>query len=322
MENISNSAEPVLAGIENLRSLLESALISGLILAVVVVVVMQLWKTWLRSSFHKKRLSQWAESLSEKAGIEFGTNIERLREVKVSESSVLDKIYFRWTKTLAARIGQTLRIDIERTWDRKEEKKLHASPILIELRKEGQAARKGSSEPRASIFETATMTMSNLPRELFMKRIENFFRAVLESPSEREIDFHVIACGAPMLDRLLVVESDRVARFKPEFFEKEGDREREDQTFPAVVLSAQDRVASAVERNLDELQLMLTLQWPVTVRMSAIAVGIISALIIGFVAVPGDLRTLAIFALIGVGAGLIAPIMYDLYSILDRLRER
>jgi len=154
-----------------------------------------------------------------------------------------------------------------------------------------------------------------------MKKLENMAQSILEAPSRREFDFLRLSQGASPIDQLLAIEVDRAARTNPDQLENLKSGGKEERVLPPVILAAQEHVAAAAERNLDDLQLALGQKWPAMVKLGSVLVGVAGAGGLGALAGFRGVWSYVLIVVIGAGAGLFAPRLYDLGSILTRARD-
>lgn len=127
-----------------------------------------------------------------------------------------------------------------------------------------------SQDWRESTFFKEGLRACTLPRDLFMKKLENMGQTILEQPCIRELDFRALTCGAPPDDQQLVLRIDEIARAHPEKMNGIKSESHDTTSFLPPVIAAQNQTASVLERNLDDLQLRLLRLWP----LSSIKVGI------------------------------------------------
>ena len=140
-----------------------------------------------------------------------------------------------------------------------------------------------------------------LSRALFMKRVENSCRQILNYPRENPRMFAAITDGVAPRDALAYLSHD---------FETDDSGHSNTRAF--------DRVNQAVDNNLDSLQLMLTQKWIFLVRGLALIVGIFIAF--SFIAIAGTVGKSELIVVFGIGilAGFMASIFYYLFSRLWR----
>jgi hypothetical protein len=93
---------------------------------------------------------------------------------------------------------------------------------------------------------------------------------------------------------------------------------KDEQVYPAEILAAQDSVAAAVERNLDDLQLKLSVWWPMAVRVLSTTIGVVGAFLLGYLSGLWALWSLPLLFFVGAGAGLMATVLYDLLRTIVR----
>jgi hypothetical protein len=161
-----------------------------------------------------------------------------------------------------------------------------------------------------------------LPRNLFLKKLENMAQGILEAPALHPEEFLVFSAGAPADDQALALKLDVISRAYPALLAKLKEGE-EELALPPSVLSAQERVAAAVDRNLDDLQLRLAQLWPVAVRSVSVLVGVAGSLAIGLgLAGFRGASPVLLLMLIGAGSGLLAPILKDIVGLVTRNNQR
>ena len=191
----------------------------------------------------------------------------------------------------------------------------------------GLGIKKGVDE-----FKRSALQACELPNELFMRKIENMARAVLERPSERPDLFIALTTGVAAEEKLIVLRFDEVMRFPrlgsssssvPPPSPPDGDKPSLDsEEMPTAVLAAQDRTAAALDRNLDDLQLRFAREWPGLMYTTSFLIGVVfsllvAALVNGF----GGAGYLVAMGMIGAAAGLLAAVARDSFSrFLDERR--
>ena len=158
-----------------------------------------------------------------------------------------------------------------------------------------------------------------------MRKVENMGRAVLERPSERPDLFIALTTGAAADEKLMVLRFDEVMRYPrlsspssaPPPPSPAGDSKTsfDLQNIPPAVLAAQDRTASALDRNLDDLQLRFAKEWPVLMYTTSFVIGVllslfVAALVNGF----GAAGYVVAMVMIGAAAGLLAAVARDSLS--------
>jgi len=125
----------------------------------------------------------------------------------------------------------------------------------------------------------------------------------------------------PPDDQQLVLTVDLIARTQPDRLNKIMTTTHEVRAYPAAVISAQDQAAVALDRNLDDLQLLLTRLWPSSVRAFSVTMGLILAFLGGWWIgglTPNAGYWTSIF-LIGIGSGVFASFVHDISTILVRI---
>ena len=154
-----------------------------------------------------------------------------------------------------------------------------------------------------------------------MKKIENIGRTVVEQASQRRDDFLTLTDRAPAADQQLVIALDLIDQTKPELLPHIQTSQGERKEFLPVIVAAQNQVANALERNLDDLQLRLMRLWPISIRAFAVFTGLLMAYFGGWLAagVYFNAGFYISFAVIGIGAGVFASIIHDAATVFARL---
>lgn len=167
--------------------------------------------------------------------------------------------------------------------------------------------------------------------EVLMKQIQNLAQEVLDHPSEHWAALPFLAHGASADDMVILYRVDWLAGKYPDFLgrltrpqghdeltEHQPSKEGEQPTprYPEAFVAAQDNVAAAVERNLDDLQIRLTTWSPMVLRGFALLAGMVIALVAGLWLVKLPVELFWILALIGLAAGYLASLAYDLLGLL------
>jgi hypothetical protein len=171
-------------------------------------------------------------------------------------------------------------------------------------------------------FKESALQACELPNELFMRKVENMGRAVLERPSERPDLFIALTTGVAADEKLMVLRFDQVMRY-PRLGSSsssgsppvDGKTSTDPQTVPPAVLAAQDRTASALDRNLDDLQLRFAKEWPVLIYTTSFLIGFLLSLLVA-VLVNGfkGVGYFVAMGMIGAAAGLLAAVARDSVS--------
>lgn len=167
-----------------------------------------------------------------------------------------------------------------------------------------------------------------LPSDLYLKEVQNRVHQVLERPSERIPVFLSVTSGASPIDQAVTCIVDRQARKDPKWigsFAKKDTADASETTrgssYEVAIVAAQDHVAASAERKLDDLQIRITAVWKLWLRMFAISLGVIVSIGGGFVAkVPPDAFWLVL--ILGAMGGYLSSIVYDVFSIVGRLRPQ
>lgn len=199
-------------------------------------------------------------------------------------------------------------------------------PALMELK----LAAIPNNEKGLKDFYDDALRSYELPNELFMRKIENMGRGVLERPSDRPRLFTILTAGIAKDDQLKVIQFDAAER-KREEAEKPSvepapagkDNPSQQQTISPGIVAAQDRIASAFDRNLDDLQLRFAREWPVMMFTLSLLVGVGLALAIAFLVNGfGSVGYLVAMGMIGAAAGLLAAVGRDgVARLLDARRS-
>jgi hypothetical protein len=185
--------------------------------------------------------------------------------------------------------------------------------------------------PSIEIFNV----MPFVPRDLYMKELQNRVQQVLERPSDNPYAFLAVTKGAARFDQAVVLISDYLIRQAPlALFEAENlfERTQKDEMseegvtkttgYSTTISMAQDHVAAASERNLDNLQIRLAVQWPVIIRLLSLVTGVLIAYFGGLMVAGLSAHLWWFLLIIGAIGSYIASIIYDAFAIVGRLRPR
>jgi len=283
-----------------LQNLALHVAISIFLLAIAVAAVVEIFKSGLRTTFFRKIfLTWWSEkSLAVKnfrswAGVPpFVAAWQGLRKPNQS-AEALGQFYDKDLRSLfevSLQFGSKPFTDVE-----------------------GQ----GPSDD----VESRGLEACKLPRDLFMKKIENIGRSVVEQSSSRSYDFIALTDGAPQADQYLTMTADLIERSRPDLLHRIR-RQRDDasELDPAIVF-AQNQTSTALERNLDDLQLRLMRLWPFSIRTFAIFMGVVLAAFGGWwiAGLTANIGYWILIAIIGIGAGVFANFVHDLAALVARL---
>jgi hypothetical protein len=185
--------------------------------------------------------------------------------------------------------------------------------------------------------ETTGLSVAStlLPNHLYMKQVQNAAQKALEHPARHPVLFAHVAADAAAADMVVAYHVDGISTENPLLLARvietqqqvsAGPKASEDSFGPptrglaSAIATAQDNVATAVERGLDDLQIRITFWWPIVVRAAAIIVGMLIAIAFGQAVGLGP--RWSVLALIGVVAGYLASFAYDVLTILGGLRPR
>lgn len=187
-------------------------------------------------------------------------------------------------------------------------------------------------------IEVAVMYFSGvsslLPKDLYIKAIQNRVHEALEHPSDNIEVFLRITNGAASFDQALACLADKMMRQDPNWVarieKQEGLPADSDGTkgehpgsgYAAMIAAAQDRVAASAERNLDDLQIKITVQWPVWLKTLAVIVAIAIALAGGIEIAALPVRLWWLLVIFGIVGGYASSIVYEGLTIIGRLRPR
>jgi hypothetical protein len=174
-----------------------------------------------------------------------------------------------------------------------------------------------------------------LPNHLYMKQVQNAAQKALEHPARYPVLFAHVAADAAAADMVVAYHVDGVSTENPlllaRLIETQQPVSAEPGSFgetfgrptpglAGAIATAQDNVATAVERGLDDLQIRITFWWPIVVRAAAVIVGVLIAIAFGRAVGLGP--RWSVLALIGVVAGYLASFAYGVLTILGGLRPR
>lgn len=159
-----------------------------------------------------------------------------------------------------------------------------------------------------------------LPDVLFMRKIENMGRAILERPSETPDVFLTLTNGAAAAEQKLVIRFDRAIRRSPAI----SAAAKSDDDVPKIspiILAAQDRTAAAFERNLDDLQLILADEWPLLMYSTSLIAGAGLSFIVAVFVNGLSFTYLVTMIAIGATAGLLSAAARNGVSTLLGARQ-
>lgn len=265
-----------LAGLDQFREVVYAISQLCLLVAILTVVLVEGLKTALKPRFHRTALGRWIDTLERN----FRIDLDLQAEVTASFNEALDKAPFEGT------------------------------PALQSI---AQGKARGRDIGAMFYFEPYVY---RLPRQLFMKRIEQVAERVLASPSNAPKSLFALAFQTTVGDRESVVA---------EAHQSSNPHQRD--------LTAWNRVSAAVSANLDDLQMEITQRWHDLARLYAIVSGVILTSVIWFFTAGADtvftsetginyglaLYSLVVFpALVGMVSGFAATILYDLLTRLTR----
>jgi hypothetical protein len=137
-----------------------------------------------------------------------------------------------------------------------------------------------------------------------MKQVENIGREALENLRYHSDTIELFAAGAP-----------------PDAFVAADQAERSGEASPSG-LAAQEKLAAAVERNMDDLQLKIAFWWPTLLRLANAVFGIAVVTWAARTFVPREqLVPILVPIIIGLVAGYLAAVINDVIGILRGWRS-
>ncbi len=172
--------------------------------------------------------------------------------------------------------------------------------------------------------------MYRLPRRLFMKQVENSAQVIMSNADKYPHEFVALTHGASEMHQKTVIEwsqgklrlvreEDMSDYHAPSPVEGEDDDPRQRVLEPDLTMAI-DATGAALERNLDGLQLEVGLRWGLRVRSFALVVGTVLGIsLAGYLWLKGinlELSEIGILPFMGLIAGFLASLMYDLVSRL------
>ena len=166
-----------------------------------------------------------------------------------------------------------------------------------------------------------------LGNALFMRAFQNRAQFVLEHPSDNGRDFELLSADASSDDRGVVFLLDVLGRTDPALVARltmppSGQNDLEDGAqggVSAAIAAAQESIAAASERAIDELQFGLIGTWPFLARFLSVGIAIGIA---AYAASSAGVGYLSYPFLIGIPAGLLASLTFDVMKGLVAARER
>jgi hypothetical protein len=235
------------------------AAVSIIALAVAVAAVVEVFKSGLRTTFFEQIFTTWWKERSKSAR-------DALRSW--AEPGNIDK---NWARVIPNK-------EVQQQFGSAAESAEFAS-------QEAEWFKSGFEEDdtaQQSTVRREGLEACKLPRDLFMKKIENIGRTVVEQSSIRTSDFIALTDGAPCSDQHLVMSADRVDRVAPHLRSYIQTTTRDVSELHPVIIAAQNHVATALERNLDDLQLRLMRLWPLSIRGFSVFMGLVIAFLGGW----------------------------------------
>jgi len=161
---LANDLQTATQNFAAIQQLAVDAAVCMAVLSIAVAAVVEVFKSGVRTSFYKRIFENWWRDVTFKANVEFGSwmtgNEVQHRDI--------------WQK-------------LEITDPRRPSPSLDYSPKL----KDSWL----STEGNKSKFFAEGLQACKLPRDLFMKKIENMGQTVLEQPSIRELEFIALTEG-------------------------------------------------------------------------------------------------------------------------------
>ena len=218
--------------------------ISILLLAIPVAGVVEVFKSALRSSFFERVFIAWWRERSESASKAFYADTQKMIDNNWRRLGLYEKRIQSLLNEAAMRVD-----------------KPGHSPALDE-----------------------GLQACKLPRDLFMKKIENIGRTVVEQASQRRDDFLTLTDRGAASDQHLVIAANLIDQTRPDLLPCIQTSQGEHKEFLPIIIAAQNQVANALERNLDDLQLRLMRLWPLSVRFFAVIMGLLMAFFGGWLA--------------------------------------
>ncbi len=205
------------------------------------------------------------------------------------------------------------------------------APTVLDAFKEAAAAVDFKDEKtRGAALKKIGRRSFFMKGDYFLKQVQNSAQEALESPSEHMLLLPIVADGASIGDMIIVSQTDWLARNHPSalpWLDWTLDTSRSDSAgptgeeptgarVPEALVTAQDNLAAAVERNLDDLQIRLTTWWPMVLRGTSLILGVSIALTAAHQAGIREPTSFLILAAIGLAAGFLAALAYDFLSLI------
>lgn len=166
-----------------------------------------------------------------------------------------------------------------------------------------------------------------LPRRLFMKQVENDIQVILSNPNTYRAAFISTTNGAAAAYKLETMAWTATAR----------ERLKMDHQDPSGASIAFDVVSEAAQRNLDSLQLRLSLMWVDLVRRYAIMIGGLFGFLMGMILwfavradpaavngvqqlfdTPTNFVLVFVCVVLGLISGFLSSFLYDVFGNLLR----
>lgn len=162
--------------------------------------------------------------------------------------------------------------------------------------------------------------MTTSSTDHYMRQVQNEAVAVLEHPSEHFESFLLLTQGASVSDQATLIWVDVLRRFRPEAYAHAMEAQQSSgvadgkaepraaaKMVGTTITAAQEAVAAASERALDELQLELLGTWTLGGRYLALLAGLLVAIFAG-----QAVRAISPFTfLLGLSGGALASMIYE-----------
>jgi len=301
----------------DLQKILVDALIASLSLGLLVAVLVQVIKQlpYLRVWVNRHAIEQW--------------QARRRTSVYAITEAFKENRKPAWMKTWG---GGKAEWNLPSSGPSSSEPVLDLSWLFWTPAQEASSPKSGVPNERISL-----MPILAQPTDLLLKELQNIAAQVQEHPATFPRAFGLISAGANPDDQLALLWFDQMATKDPSLIERlspmdkapsayadkpeDGDSSPPD-ALAAGVRAAQDRIAAAVDRNLDALQITLALRWPRTMFVLSIVLAIAIALSAtrsgGVVQSPG----LLLIMMVGVAGGVLATVVYDAFAFVSRLARQ
>ncbi len=307
---------------DGLQKILVDALIASLSLGLLVAVLVQVIKQlpYLRMWVNRRAIAQW--------------QARRQTSVDAITAAFKENRKPAWMKTWGGSKAE---------WNLPSSEPSPSEPVL-DLSWRFWTPAEEASSPKSGMpnERIALMPILAQPTDLLLKELQNIAAQVQEHPATFPRAFALISAGANPDDQLALLWFDQMATKDPSLIERlspmdkapsadadeaEADKAVDDDSSPpdalaAGVRAAQDRIAAAVDRNLDALQITLALRWPRTMFVLSIFLAMAIALSATTSGAIAQSPGLLLLMMVGVVGGVLATVVYDAFAFVSRLARQ